>query len=510
MNDPWGSDAFAKIADLVERESGLHFPSGRREPAESGIRRAMERARVRQPEQYLALIRQEQAAMEELIAELTVGETYFFRDEAQFTFIREELAPRYRRRAAAGHRLRVWSAGCASGEEPYSLAIVMREAGLGPQTQVLGTDIARHRLASARQARYSKWSLRGVAPAVAERYFRRQGREYALVPEVREGVEFRYLNLAEDHYPSLASGIWGMDLILCRNVLIYFDHETVARVARRLVDSLTDDGWLVLGASDPPIAELVDCEVVMGEQTIAYRRQGRRGASPRPAWRRATQPPAAAEASVEPAPGAVPPLSPAEDRRALDAFDAMAAGHAAEAPAVEASVKSADADPDAVAAALVAYRAGRYEEAERHAAARLDAGDDDAALWVIRARALANRGLLQDAERVCVAALDRHRTSPELLYLHSMLLGQAARHTEAAAAARAALYLDRSFVVAHLALADASARAGRRPDARRALRNAARLLEGLPPEAEVAGTDGERAGRLAELVRMRLQLLEAE
>src|SRR5690606_655500 len=90
---------------------------------------------------------------------------------------------------------------------------------------------------------------------------------------IRQHVDFRYLNLAEDSFPSLATGIWGMDVILCRNVLIYFDADTVERVARRLLASLSEDGWLLLGGSDPPISEIMECDVVVTDAGLVYRRK---------------------------------------------------------------------------------------------------------------------------------------------------------------------------------------------------------------------------------------------
>src|SRR5690606_3348380 len=162
----------------------------------------------------------------------------------------------------------------AAGEEAYSLAILGEQLGLKHRMRVLGTDISRVRLAAARAGNYSKWALRSLDEETIARYFTQSGKRYVLRSEFRDAVDFRYLNLAEDVYPSMAAGIWGLDLILCRNVLIYFDAATIAHVAQRLIDSLSDDGWLVLGASDPAISEMVDCEVVLTHAGLVYRRPG--------------------------------------------------------------------------------------------------------------------------------------------------------------------------------------------------------------------------------------------
>jgi chemotaxis protein methyltransferase CheR len=539
----WSDPGFTAIAALIERETGLTWPVGRQDAAEAAMRRAMQRARVKALPQYLELIRTEPVAREELIAELTIGETYFFRDSNQFAALRETILPAIAATAEPGRELRAWSAGCASGEEPYSVAVLLNELGLKDRARVVGTDIARHRLAAARQARYTKWSLRGVETAVVRRWFREEGRHFHLEPAVREAVEFRYLNLAEDRYPSLSSGIWGMDLILCRNVLIYFDRDTVARVAARLVTSLADDGWLMLGASDPPIAEYVDCDVVVVGGGIAYRRAGAgaraRGSASVPgagdgirlatvdrsallAFEALDEP--AGEAAVagrDAGPAAVPTAErqPAHGDAPGVAERAAPSGRAADSQAGDVAAAASDAasrrpagaaggDEPGLAAAA-AYATRDYEAAARLSAAAIAGGSDGERTWVLRVRALANLGRTGEASQACHAALDRHSGSAELAYLLAVLLLEAGRPADAVAAARRALYLDRGFVVAQLALADAAARAGDGATARRALRNASRLLEAEPPETPVPGSDGESAGRLAEIVRMRVRLLAA-
>src|SRR6185312_11013116 len=133
-------------------------------------------------------------------------------------------------------RFRAWSAGASTGEEPYSIAIALREKGVAGD--VLGTDISRARLADARHATYRRWSFRGVPEATIAKYFKQRGDLFTLAPALRHDVEFRYLNLASDCYPAMSSGVWGMDVIFCRNVLIYFDRETIAHVAKNLIESI--------------------------------------------------------------------------------------------------------------------------------------------------------------------------------------------------------------------------------------------------------------------------------
>lgn len=475
-------------AAFVRRRTGLVFREARRSAFEAGLARAMRRAKLTAPQVYLARLDAEPALLDELVGEITVGETYFFREPQQFAVIRHEIIPALLSDRSCDRALRIWSAGCATGEEPYSAAIVLREAGLQGAARVVATDLSRTALAAARRGVYTPWSLRGVSDEVIRPYFERVGERFELTPAVREAVEFGYLNLAEDAYPSLPTGIWGMHLILCRNVLIYFDAETVARVARRLIDSLTDDGWLLLGASDPPLGDLVPCDVVVTGAGLAYRRPGR--------------------GAIQPSAAAV--VAPTLVLPPLPEFPVLQQPPPPPVPpprAVPEPLLAAREVPDDPADAVRSYAERDYERSAELAGRLVQRDGSDPALWIVLVRALANRGELDAAGQACATALDRHRTSAELTYLHAVLLAEAGRHREAAGAARRALYLDRGLVVAHLALGGALVRLGDADGARRAFQNAQRLLAAMAPQDVVPASDAEPAGRLAEMARVQLLLL---
>jgi chemotaxis protein methyltransferase CheR len=463
-------------ADLIRRRTGLIFPASRRASFASALARASRRAGNGDPDDYLARLGVHPPLLEALVDEITVGETYFFREPRQFDVIREAILPALAVGHPARRPLRVWSAASATGEEPYTLAIVLREQGWAGNTHLVATDLSVRALAAARRARYSRWSLRGVSDLVIATYFRPDGERFDLVPAIREMVDFRYLNLAEESYPSLATGIWGMDLILCRNVLIYFDAETIARVARRLIDTLSPDGWLLLGASDPPLHDLVACEVTVTEAGVVYQRPGRdRPHLPKPAYPSAPWTPPELDLLESPVLASAPvlPVPHVDDRQE----------------------------------ALRLYAEREYERAAEVAGRLTRRRLGEPTPWVVLVRSLANRGDLGAAGRACATALDRHSASAELHYLHAVLLGEGGSHHEAAAASRRALYLDRGLVVAHLALAGSLSRCGDPEGARRALRAARRALADTPPDTIVPASDGESARRLGELADAQLELL---
>jgi chemotaxis protein methyltransferase CheR len=512
----WSQPQFAAIATMLHEQAGLVFPANRRDSAEAGMRRTMAASCISDPRDLLRAISADSETRAALITELTIGETFFFREPGQFEFVRNTVLPALRT-GIAHRRLRIWSAGCATGEEPYTIAMLLKEVGWPTPSFILGTDLAAARLAAARRARYTAWSMRGVAEDVIARNFQRQGKQFLLREDIRRAVEFSTLNLASADYPSSVNGVERMDIIFCRNVLIYFDMPTVASIAERLLGSLAPGGWLFLGASDPAIADLVPCEVVLTGAGLAYRPAGTtEGVSPSapsrvPAWSDdAWQGWAPA---VEPSVDEWLPVDALPSDPANDATGDLPDSYAA-APGQEGtSLVFADSGAGYAGAPEGSY-ASAYEQADYDAAARLARiaiarGDGSEGTWIILIRSLANRGLLAGAGEACAAALEAHPLSPALIHLHAVLLAEAGLHVDAAAAARRALYLDSSSAVAHLALGDALARTDDRAGARRAFTNAVAILEKLDPATPVPGADGAEASQLLGIARFRLSALQA-
>ncbi|MFY2560217.1 CheR family methyltransferase [Corallococcus terminator] len=268
---PWSHEGFPAVLALVEERAGLAPPSCPAS-AEEGISRAMARAGLGDFDEYRARITSDSAAMDDLLTELTIGETYFFRTHDHFEFLRRVVLPELRERHGPDYTVKMWSAACSSGEEPYSMAALLMTEGWGEHMAVYGTDVSRTALARARRAHYGEWSLRGPWAERMRVHLRPEGRQYVLAPEVKQRVRFSYLNLALDTWPSPESGIWKLDVIFCRNVLIYFNGSTIEAVARRLHASLGEGGVLFTGPSDPPLGGLAPLEPVLTDWGVLYRR----------------------------------------------------------------------------------------------------------------------------------------------------------------------------------------------------------------------------------------------
>lgn len=209
------------------------------------------------PAEYLQQLKNcssSSSILADLIAAITVGESYFFRDKNQMQLLEKELLPRLLKQNKNNFTLKIWSAGCSTGEEIYTIAMLLSELIPdinGWDLQLLGTDINVSALEKAKAGIYGQWSMRAIPDKYLQRYFSKEGRTYTLSPGIRNLVKFKYLNLSENSYPSILSGINEVDLILCRNVLIYFDNDCVIKIMKKLNASMTEGAYLLLGASDP-------------------------------------------------------------------------------------------------------------------------------------------------------------------------------------------------------------------------------------------------------------------
>jgi chemotaxis protein methyltransferase CheR len=256
-----------RLRAVLSRRLGLAFEDGKLDALTEALERRAERTKVAMPE-YVGRLENASVADElhALAQELTITETYFFRHHEQLDAFCEAVL------SSQPRRLRILSAGCASGEEPYSLAILAREA-LGPSADVsiVGIDVNAGVLRKAARARYTKWSLRETPADVLGRWFLPEGAEYAVHPDIRRMVTFEQRNLV-DQDPAF----WrreAFDVVLCRNVLMYFTPDATQAVTRRIAESLVPGGCFFLGYAETWRALARDFELCEGRAAFYYRRR---------------------------------------------------------------------------------------------------------------------------------------------------------------------------------------------------------------------------------------------
>ncbi len=267
-----------RLAQDVYEASGIRLGE-RQEPfLQARLRARLADLKLRSLEEYEKLLRSgdRAAEMDVLLDRLAIHESYFFREAPQLDVAVGRLLPRAQA-AHPGERVRVWSAGCAAGEEPYSLAMLLQERACWQEGafDLLGTDLSPSCLERARRGAYSEPALRDTTPARRARFFERAGAEWRLRESVRRCVRLRRLNLYRDR----DLGVMGrFDLILCRNVLLYMDAAARERVVATLRDRLRPGGYLLVGRTETllNVPSALEASEIEGE--AVYRREGGGGA----------------------------------------------------------------------------------------------------------------------------------------------------------------------------------------------------------------------------------------
>ncbi|MCL5883917.1 MAG: tetratricopeptide repeat protein [Deltaproteobacteria bacterium] len=476
----------SRLREFLAGEIGLQFTKERSRELERGIRAASRDSGYANAEVFIDWLVSTPLSVrqiESLAAHLTVGETYFFRDRAVFQALEEKILPELIRAGrSAGKCLRIWSAGCSTGEEPYSIAILLRR--MLPDWRewnitILATDINPGSLRKGIEGVYGNWSFRDIPPWAMESAFRKRGDGlFEISPDLRKMVTFSFFNLAEDGCPSLLMGNNAIDIIFCRNVLMYFSPEQAEQVVNKFYRCLVEGGWLLVSPVEAHQMISTDFFAVPLSGAVLHRKERRElprkrseessTPSPLPLLRATTRPRKAPAVSS----GARPPAVPLPPRP--------------------------PADPRAQALSL--FRQGRYEEAEKEIRASLEPGGSRGEEFALLARTLANRGRLDEALEWSAKAIDADRCNPGFYFLSATVLQEIGRMEESEAVLGKALYLDPAFALAHFALGNLALRRDKGKASRKHFSNALSLLQGIERDSVLPESEGITAGRLAEII----------
>jgi chemotaxis protein methyltransferase CheR len=493
---PLGYGDYVRFSKLAEERFGLRFSPKRRAELERGVKQAFAASTCADLDEYYHLLQDPESSAihcERLINALTISETHFFRDAGQFEALRQHVLPQIIQRRRHLHTLRIWSAGCASGEEPYSIAILLRE--LLPDVDewaitILATDLNTEALARARKATYGNWAFREEqAKRLRSRYFCKQNGRYRLIPEVQRMVTFNRLNLAEPAYPDYATNTTFMDLILCRNVTIYFAEETTRQIVARFYDALIDGGWLVVGHSEHSLVTYRHYQVHNFPGAILYQRTGRLTELPKSWLTQPKQAPRIVEARAPVPVGIQPDLRP---------------------PSILTSPPEEEEKVDPIEQARELLEFGRSEEARDVLLGMVESQPDHASACALLGQAHANLGRWEEAEHWCREATQTDKLALDAYYTLALVLQHQGQVTHAIDAMKKVVYIDRHYVPAHFGLADLYHANGQLSRALKSLDNANRLLEGQAEDALIAGAEGITVGRLREAIARQQQRWSAE
>ncbi len=443
------------LSDFVATRIGLHFPQERWRDLERGLAAAT--PELGQPDvelcvRWLLSASLTRSHIEILASHLTVGETYFFREKRSLEILETQVVPELLRSRRDGERhLRIWSAGCCTGEEPYSIAMLLDRL-IPDQTAwnitLLATDINPRFLRKAAEGVYGEWSFRDTPEWIRTRYFkRRKDGRFELSAHIKRKVTFSYLNLADDVYPSLLNNTNAMDVIFCRNVLMYFTAQHAKKVTRNFHRSLVEGGWLIVNATETSATLFPLFTPVEFHGALLYRK-----AKDDAPWHAIEYQPLALQ------PALFPPEPPGQ------------------------ATTMAPSDP-------------------------LSQEQNDCEALSLNARDCANQGRLGEAIEWCAKAIAADKMNPARHYLLAAIQQEQGQLDAAAQSLNRALYLDSGFVLAHFALGNLRLSQGKRREAERHFTNALATLQTHPHDEILPEAEGLTAGRLVEIVTSALACL---
>lgn len=430
------------------------------------------------PSGYLGRLESPGQSQEELRAlavDLTVNETYFFRSPDQFRAMVHDVLPRRLAARAGSRQIRVLSAGCASGEEAYSLAITLRDSVPDPswKISVRAFDISPAMLEKARQARYSAWSLRETQPDMQRRWFSREGPDFVLDRSIRESVVFEERNLVDDD-----AALWepqSLDVIFCRNVLMYLKPDIARTVVARMMRSLVPGGYLFLGHAETLRGLSQDFHLEHTHGTFYYRSKAGGEAAPDHGHSHSPAPIETARleilpAAVEDGAGWVDAIRRATDRiqSLTEASQANQGQGRRETPAQSANHRAQILD-------LLGRE--RFDDALTFVQGLPAGAARDPDSLLLHAALLAHAGQYQRAEAACNELLQMDELNAGAHYLLALCKEGKGDPAAAAEHDHVAAYLDPAFAMPRLHLGLLQKRAGNRAAARAEFAKALTLLQ---------------------------------
>ena len=486
MNDmlPLSTDDFGLFQELITEASGLRFEEARSQSLQHALWQRLKHRGHPSYREYYNLLKghpEGRLEMKELLDLITIGETYFFRNNGQFEVLIDSILPRLmeRKRHSRERSIRIWSAGCSGGDEAYSIAIALMEVIPSYEEwriSILGTDINRNGLARAKEAIYGKKGVGSLPKGYLNKYFKARGSTYHLRGNVKDLVRFEYHNLAKD--PFIHEGMQNLDIVFCRNVTIYFDPQTTRRVIENFYNCLDQDGYLFLGHTETLWDVTNKFERVEFPQAFIYKKAltpGREEANK------------ALMAVLETGLKNWPSEQTTETGQCVFQREGKS-GLGAESESRGGNGKQPDRKREKRGPVKTSHPQG---EAGAQTAVPLfhpftDQDKGRISAYLVEATTLANEAKYAEAADILAKIIDMDNLSVEAYYLLGVLSYQCSDLGEAEKQFRKVIYVNPDSILAYFNLGNMYFHQQRFPEAAREFRNAIQLLEKRPKDEHVA------------------------
>ncbi len=434
-----------------------------------------------------------------LASHLTIGETYFFREKKSFDFLEQIYLPGLiLKRYKAERRIRVWCAGCATGEEAYSLAIALTQTIPDIKNwniSIEATDINRVFLEQAQKGIFKKWSFRNNTKEFIDKYFEKKGEnEFHILPGIKEMVHFSHLNLADEKYPALKADLLPFDILFCRNVLIYFSAESGRQVTERFYDSLADGGILVV--SPVEMSNLISPKFnTLNYSGFTIYHRGKSAGS-----KKQTAP-----IGTSPAKAVPPIVFPNQiNGQSFRQEEITGTIHKKETPLEKKIIPPTPLEPEVsgneLLKAQLLFESGSFVAAETLLDGLINHSDRNIITMLLLAKTKANLGKLKVAEELCEKGLSHDKLNIGFHYLYATVMQELGNDEKAIASLKLSVYLEPDFVLAHFLLGTLSLKAGNEAAGKKSFKNALSSLAKLSPGDILPESDGLTAERFVDII----------
>ncbi len=483
LNPDLSAEEFARFRDYIAEQSGLYLDESKMDSLRISLLARATLHDFASYLEYLDLLRRSPDELNELLSLITNNETSFFRYPGQFAALKIVLPEIMQRKATTDRRIRIWSAGCSTGEEPYSIGMTVLDYlgdDLTWMVEVLGSDVSKRALAFCESGIYDTRAVKAVDDRLAEKYLEQEADgKWRVGPALRRCVSFGYHNLIKEPYPLAVMANW--DIIFCRNVTIYFKLQSTKRVIHNFYRSLNPGGYLFVGHSETLRTINDEFKSVEVGDVFLYRKEPEPEPEPQPVVEESH--PGATESAGEAAPEH-PDVAATDETRATVAtlFD-TASEH---------------------------FKFGRFDDALPLLEQAKDEQPDNGDVRLVLAYVYANKGDYDGAKRECGAALELQPLSARGHYFMGVICEKEAAFDVAEEEFKKTLYIDPDFALAHLNLANIYRAQGNSDLARRSYHNAIDLLLKKPEGDWVEFLGGFLGDLVAETAKSSLKQVQTE